>query len=157
MAVRIRQESVHVWVQGSDYIVIKRAEFGRMWSWEYGGKSGAYAIEDYEATAEAMAKFIVEEPSLATTAAWFRLGIEEAAVQRQAAGLTRQQIGKHAREARAAFAATTPRKRPEATASLRARARWMEWQRIEKLLDAMHLPVYDPARDPRTQSAAADR
>jgi hypothetical protein len=148
---------VLVWVQGSEYIVIKLAGRGRRWSWEYGGRSGSCAAEDWDAMAETMARFIAEEPSLAATAARFRLGIEEAEVQRQAAGLTRQQIARHVKEAHAAFTAAAPGPGREAAAALRARARWMEWWRIERFLDGARMQVYDPAQDPASVNATAGR
>ena len=157
MAVRIWQDCVLVWVQGSEHIVIKLAGRGRRWSWEYGGKSGSCAAGDWEAMAEAMAKFIAGEPALAASAARFRLGIEEAEVQRQAAGLTRQQIARHAKDAHAAFTAAAAGRGREAAAALRARARWMEWWRIERFLDAAGMPVYAPAQDPASVTAAAAR
>ena len=155
MTVRIDHSDVKVWIQEDHFLFIRMTDRGQSWAWEYDGTTRTCPVGDWEGLAETIAQFIADEPTLAATAARFRLGIEEAEVQQLASGLSLALIIDRRRKAREEFTRTTPGDAPVHAATYRARARWGEWYRIELLMKRAGLAVYDVAQDPGANPPAA--
>jgi hypothetical protein len=48
-------------------------DIGRYWFWDYAGKAGQHPRDDYEGTADAIEKFIRDDPGLADTRLIYRM------------------------------------------------------------------------------------
>ncbi len=80
VTVSIDFDRVRVHLGEFKYIVIrprtkgvKLHDYGREWSWTYGGEAGRHARDDYEGAADAVEKFLRNLPGLAETALLYRM------------------------------------------------------------------------------------
>ncbi len=80
VSVSIDFDRVRVHLREFKYIVIrprtegvKVHDYGREWSWTYGGEAGRHPRDDYEGAADAVEKFLRNLPALAETALLYRM------------------------------------------------------------------------------------
>ncbi len=80
VAVSIDFDRVRVHLGEFKYIVIrprtegvKVHDYGREWSWTYGGEAGRHPRDDYEGAANAVERFLRNLPGLAETALLYRM------------------------------------------------------------------------------------
>ncbi len=80
VTVSIDLDRVHVHIQGRERVIIqprteglKTHDYGREWSWHYGGDAGRHPRDDYEGAAEAVEQFLRNMPGLAETALLYRM------------------------------------------------------------------------------------
>jgi hypothetical protein len=52
---------------------VKPCDYGREWTWHYGGDAGRHPRDDYEGTADAVEQFLRKMPALAETALIYRM------------------------------------------------------------------------------------